>query len=237
MKTNTSCEKHDGFYVYCYCDPLKPGLYEYGQYEFDCEPFYIGKGHGKRVKQHIINAKGNYSYVPNKHLMRRIAKILRDAECNPVIIFVAEQLIEKEAYDLEEKLITLIGRRLYKAGPLVNLASGGGVSSGFKHDEEWLRLASLRNSGKNNPMYGSHRAGINNPNFGNIQPPHVRKLMSERKMGQGAKDWLVINPDGQKIIVNNLKQFCETHGLNDSCMISVASGRSLSHWGWKCQRI
>ena len=32
------------YYVYIYIDPRKPGKFKYGEYEFDYEPFYIGKG-------------------------------------------------------------------------------------------------------------------------------------------------------------------------------------------------
>jgi len=41
------------FYVYVYLDPRKPGNYTYGDYHFDYEPFYVGKGCDDRLNDHL----------------------------------------------------------------------------------------------------------------------------------------------------------------------------------------
>ena len=41
------------FYVYVYLDPRKPGNYVYGEYSFDYEPFYVGKGSNGRCTIHL----------------------------------------------------------------------------------------------------------------------------------------------------------------------------------------
>ena len=40
-------------YIYVFLDCFKPGNYEYGEFKFEFEPFYIGKG----VDDRIITSK------------------------------------------------------------------------------------------------------------------------------------------------------------------------------------
>lgn len=49
-KFNEQLEK---FLVYCYLDPRKPGKYIFGEYSFNYEPIYIGKGKLRRIKSHL----------------------------------------------------------------------------------------------------------------------------------------------------------------------------------------
>jgi hypothetical protein len=42
-----------------------------------------------------------------------------------------------------------------------------------------------------------------------------------------------INPDGQRIVISNLKAFCREHGLTVVHMHQVKSGIRRSHKGWR----
>lgn len=46
------------FYVYVLLDPFKNGIFTYDEYHFEYEPFYVGKGKGKR-KTNTISEKKN----------------------------------------------------------------------------------------------------------------------------------------------------------------------------------
>lgn len=50
-------------------------------------------------------------------------------------------------------------------------------------------------------------------------------------------EWLVIKPNGETLVVKNLKQFCRDNGLHSGHMFQVSKGKRPHHKGWKCQKI
>ena len=62
------------FYVYVYLDPSKPGQYVYGDYTFEYEPFYVGKGQNGRWLVHMSYGGNNRLFI-NK-IKLRIKSIL-----------------------------------------------------------------------------------------------------------------------------------------------------------------
>ena len=109
----------DTCYVYVLLDPRKPGKFSYGNYSFKYEPFYVGKGSRNRYAHHI-NAR---SWIYNKFKGRVIQKIL--SEGLQPLVRRRNCSSEIEAFALEIKLISLIGRRDLGLGPLTNLTDGG----------------------------------------------------------------------------------------------------------------
>lgn len=89
------------YYVYVYCNPSKSDGYLYGQYQFGCEPFYVGKGMGRRIN----------------HYKKEYQQSL-------IVITYKENLSEQEAYALEMDMIKTIGRKDLGKGPLVNKTNG-----------------------------------------------------------------------------------------------------------------
>lgn len=122
------------FYVYAYLDNRKPGKYKYGEYEFDYEPFYIGKGKGKR-----------YQRLDQRNVLacRIINKINTVMNKKPIVIKLKTKLSEPVAFDYEKLLIKLIGRIDLKTGALANFTDGGEGTSGHIHSAEFRRKNSI----------------------------------------------------------------------------------------------
>ena len=49
----------NNFYTYIYLDSRKSGNYVYGEYVFNFEPFYVGKGKYEQYTSHLRIAKMN----------------------------------------------------------------------------------------------------------------------------------------------------------------------------------
>ena len=47
------------YYIYVYLDTRKKGSYSFGDFHFEYEPFYVGKGVNDRYLTHLRVAKGS----------------------------------------------------------------------------------------------------------------------------------------------------------------------------------
>jgi len=117
------------FYVYVYLDPRKAGIYQYGEYCFDYEPFYVGKGCNGRDRVHLYE-----STYKNRGFGNKIKKIQRVTDNNPIIIRQADRLLNKDACSLEPNMIKTIGRKDLGTGPLLNLKDEEAGSSNISEE-------------------------------------------------------------------------------------------------------
>lgn len=125
------------YYVYCYLDTRKPGNFTYGDFNFNYEPFYIGKGKKNRCIVHLKEC-----YNKNIFFKRKINKIIKTTGDAPIIIKIEENLEEDCAFELEKKLIKLIGRHDLGLGTLVNMTDGGeGLTNCSEFTKEKLRIS------------------------------------------------------------------------------------------------
>ena len=111
------------YYIYVYLDTRKKGSYSFGDFHFDYEPFYVGKGTNDRYLTHLRVAKGSRK-GKNNLVISKIKSILSDG-FEPIIIKIIEGLT-KENYDSYEiSTIKLIGKSCDGLGPLLNITVGG----------------------------------------------------------------------------------------------------------------
>jgi hypothetical protein len=158
------------YYVYVYCDSRKPGKFQYKDldYVFDYEPFYVGKGKGSRIYNHVSEADFWFNHISNgktidkecnKQKIYKILKVYDDGHFP--IIKIKENLTNEDSKKFEILCITNIGRLDLKTGPLTNLTNGGDGNSGQVVSDETKKKISDNHadvSGKNNPIYGKPRS-------------------------------------------------------------------------------
>lgn len=160
----------DEYYVYCYLDPRKPGNFIYENLKFDHEPFYIGKGIGKRINEHVRISQ--IKRDKNKHKSNKIQKILID-NLKPIKIKIYSNLNENDALIKEMEIINLIGRMDMNKGPLTNLTNGG--------ENNWVRFKDLGLEKQQEIRErNSKRMKENNP----MKNPEVAKKCAKSKTGK-----------------------------------------------------
>lgn len=140
----------------------------------DGRPFYVGKGVGPRVFNHVNEARHPNGRLSNKHKLNVIRSIQRRGEEILYEIDFATQ-DENAAFNREAELIGLL-KRLHEGGPLTNRAPGGGSTSGPSPFSKSRHTATLSGAPVDNPE---------------------RALLNGFVLGIGAMDSVVIKPISQ----------------------------------------
>ena len=172
--------KLNHYYVYVYLDPRKPGKYSYPgvKYTFDFEPFHIGKGSGSRSFFYIRESKANINKEEQFANCKQRCKDLLRQNLQPIIYKLEVGLEEYKAFELEENLISKIGRQKDGTGPLTNYHQGGKLRAHDFHSKE------MRDRIKNNHWMNSENYSKEQHHaFGKARSAGTRKRISESKLG------------------------------------------------------
>jgi len=251
-------------YVYVYLNTLKSGNYQYGKFNFEHEPFYIGIGKGNRINDHIYESKGKYGKF-NKMKVNIILKILKNCK-DPIRYKLYENITIQSAKRLEKYLIKLIGRRDLKLGTLSNHTNGGDETPfyGKRHKKDSIekirKTIGKSRKGELNANYGNswteeqktqasnrqkenhkHLTGYNSPS----RRVEVRKKISESKMGLKNPNgclWELISPIGEKYIIEGgIKRELKNYDLNyqqfENCEVINGYRYNKVKKGWKLKKI
>jgi len=106
------------FYVYILFKP------------WDGEPFYVGKGKGRRWLQHESERRDHYNPI-----VRRILAKTRRLGLEIPKVKIRDNLTESQAFEIETAFIKAIGRN-QNGGPLANNTDGGEGVSGYKFPQK-----------------------------------------------------------------------------------------------------
>ena len=160
-------------YVYVYLDNRKKGSYSYGEYHFEYEPFYVGKGKNDRYLTHLRIAKGHRK-GKNNLIITKIRSIINDG-FEPIILKIRDNLSENEYSKYEIDAISKIGKICEDNGPLLNITDGGdgGITWVGEHHNKGKKLEEIVGYEKSMELkkklseHASERVGEMNPNYGN----------------------------------------------------------------------
>lgn len=121
------------YYVYILLNSAIPGKFEYSMLSMLYEPFYVGKASGtyKRENKHLLESqRKNAQNIVKEEYLDELQ--LNNGE---VYIIQLECNTEIEAFNLEESLISEIGRIIFSNGPLTNIQDGGPGKKGINYSE------------------------------------------------------------------------------------------------------
>jgi hypothetical protein len=150
------------FYVYMY---LRSKNSKHGKVD---SPYYVGKGKGMRAysKEHRVR--------PPKDMTR--------------ILFVAKNLSEVEAHQLETLLIYLHGRIDKETGTLRNLTDGGEGQHGAKWDPKIIEKRASKLRGRPRPCFSEQwKANLSASHLGMKASQETRTKMSQMRQGKSLR--------------------------------------------------
>lgn len=193
------------YFVYAFLDPTRPGDFVYGDLRFTSEPFYVGKGSGRRLQWHRYDPKSTRNRIKWGVIER-----IRKAGLEYAVVNLVEGLTEDEAFALEVRAIAAIGRRNKGTGPLTNLTDGGEGASGWVPSEAELERRRKASAGSNNPMYGKPTYGFK----GKLHTAETKKIIQEKATG------VEVDGDTRELLSSKTAQSW-AKGRKARCRVSV----------------
>ena len=197
------------YYVYGLIDPRTENL------------FYIGKGKGKRITQHLNEKETIHSNTGKLNLIKEIQE--NNYEVGQKVF--VEKLSEEAALLLEKILIFRLGRKIFDEGILTNIVPGG----------KWHKEAPLFISAANLPS--DQFINEKFPEILNIlkEYPHQAQEFIGLNCPKNPSDKMlyVYNNDGEKIHEWDINYFIQIFGLGHALdLINVIKNTNLPIYAW-----
>lgn len=200
---------------------------------------YVGvtNNYRKRMIQHK-NSKSDYL------ISRAIQKYGWDN-------FIAEILIETESLDAYTLLESEYIQKYQSNNPETgyNMTAGGEGTIGYKHSDNTKEIFRALKLGKK--LSPDHIKNISESNKGRICSVDTRKKISNANKGKQmwlgktlsdehksklsekkSKNWKLISPTGETILIHNMRKFCLSNNLHPSAICRVIQGKQTHHKHW-----
>jgi LEM3-like protein/NUMOD3 motif-containing protein len=247
--------KEQKYYVYLFLDPTKFGPFKYSDFNCKSEPFYVGKGSSKRWKFHFH--KMAMKRDSNRKKVEKIKDLLNTGyKKEDLVLIIEKNLSEENSFELEQLLISKIGRMDYFSGPLLNMTNGGDGSSNPSEETRRKMTESRKGllAGNKNPMFGMK--GKLHPNWGIPSSEETKQKMKDNhsdfrkekhpmwglshkqesrdKMSNSHSvyEYRLISPKGEEFFTKSMNKFCDEHDCVSSSMSDVVNGKYFQHKGW-----
>jgi len=231
-----------------------------------CRIFYVGKGEGSRCKQHLTD-KPEYAhnkrlngYIRNliKNNTPPIITKIKENLLEEYSYELEESEIKKYGrVGFDENGILL---NILESGRPPCFRGEDHPFYGKKHTEETKKKVSESikegyENGRVHPFLGKNHTEeskeknrqkhlgkklspetiekIRNANIGKEQTDYQKQRAREAN----EKTWKVITPEGEEVIITNLRQYSLERGLDPGNMMHVARGRQKQHKGYKVSKL
>lgn len=179
--------------------------------------YYVGQTI-EGLRRRTMNHKNKSRKIQTSH---KFYNAINKYGFNDFNWFILMEAPQDELNALEILIIGILDT--YENG--YNSTRGGDTTFGYKHSEETKLKVSEHHadvSGKNNPMFGKRRT-------------KEEKL----KMGENRckNNYKITEPDGNILIIKNLRRFCRENKLTRFYMYQVANGKKEKYKSYKCERL
>lgn len=206
-----------------------------GVYKITCivnSKIYIGSANDilKRKIKHWASLRGNYH--ENRYLQNAWNKHGENNFIFEVIELVMPwSILEREQYWFDKL------KPFQPNGFNVNeIATTPPSRIGCKLTEAHRLKISQGLKGKRNALGKKHKPEAKAIKSKIMKERPISSRLRERCAETHSKEFVVIKPNGDEILIKNLRKFCRENELSYSSMTEVAAGRRNSNYGWKCKR-